>query len=298
MDHYAVIGRPIAHSKSPLIHALFARQTAQALSYDAVEVEPDVLPAALKKLHEQGYQGLNVTLPHKVAAVALCEAVSERAQLAGAVNTLIRTDTGWRGDNTDGEGLIHDLTGNLHLAISGKRVLVLGSGGAARGILKPLLDQQPAELTLSNRNPWKPEELAEQFKPYGRIRPATHIALKGDRFDLIINATSAGHGGNELRLPGQLLAEGGACCDLSYGRAFEPFAAWACTQGATRISDGLGMLVGQAAASFALWRGVKPDVKPVIARLRTPDNRDARPENSVSDGKPRDKATHLTFGQD
>lgn len=298
MDHYAVIGCPIAHSKSPLIHALFARQTAQDLSYDAVEIEPDVLPAALNKLHEQAYRGLNVTLPHKVAVAALCEDVSERAKIAGAVNTLIRTATGWRGDNTDGEGLIHDLTDHLHLTITGKRVLVLGAGGAARGILKPLLDQKPQELVLSNRNPWKPEELTEQFKPYGKIRPATHIALKGDQFDLIINATSAGHGSNDLRLPAQLLADGGACYDLSYGKAFETFAAWACTQGAARVSDGLGMLVGQAAASFALWRGVKPDVKPVIARLRAPDHRDAQMENGVSDGKPRDKATHLTLGQD
>lgn len=298
MDHYAVIGHPIAHSKSPLIHALFARQTKQDLSYDAVEVEADVLPAALKALHEQGYRGLNVTLPHKVAVAALCEEVSERAKIAGAVNTLMRTATGWRGDNTDGEGLIHDLIDNLHLPLAGKRILVLGAGGAARGILQPLLEQQPAELVLSNRNPWKPEELAEQFKPYGKIRPATHIALKGDQFDLIINATSAGHGGNDLRLPAQLLAEGGACYDLSYGKAFEPFAAWACTQGATRVSDGLGMLVGQAAASFTLWRGVGPEVKPVIARLRAPDARDVPHEHGVSDGKARDKATHQTLGQD
>lgn len=298
MDRYAVIGHPIAHSKSPLIHALFARQTHQDLSYDAVEVESDVLPVALKALHEQGYQGLNVTLPHKVAVAALCEEVSERAKLAGAVNTLLRTTAGWRGDNTDGEGLIRDLTDNLHLTLSGKRILVLGAGGAARGILKPLLDQKPAELTLSNRNPWKPEELAEQFKPYGRIRPATHLALKGDVYDLIINATSAGHSGESLRLPGQLLADGGACYDLNYGKAFEPFAAWACTQGASRVSDGLGMLVGQAAASFALWRGDRPEVKPVIARLRAPDACDALPETASEDGKPRDKATHLTSGQD
>ena len=298
MDRYAVIGHPISHSKSPLIHAQFARQTKQDLSYDAVEVEADVLPAALKTLYEQGYQGLNVTLPHKVAVAALCEAVSERAQIAGAVNTLIRTATGWRGDNTDGEGLINDLTGNLQLMIAGKRVLVLGAGGAARGILKPLLDQKPAELTLSNRNPWKPEELAEQFKAYGKIRPATHIALKGDQFDLIINATSVGHDGAALRLPNHLLADGAACYDLSYGKAFEPFAAWACTQGASRVSDGLGMLVGQAAVSFALWRGVKPEIKPVIARLRAPDALDATPETVGEDGKPRDKATHLTSGQD
>lgn len=298
MDRYAVIGHPIAHSKSPLIHALFARQTAQDLSYDAVDVEPDVLPSALKALHEQGYRGLNVTLPHKVAVAALCEEVSERAKIAGAVNTLVCTETGWRGDNTDGEGLIRDLLDNLHLAIASKRVLVLGAGGAARGILKPLLDQQPAELVLSNRNPWKPEELAEKFKAYGRIRPATHIALKGDLFDLIINATSAGHGGADLRLPAELLADGGACYDLSYGKAFEPFAAWACTQGAARVSDGLGMLVGQAAESFSIWRGVRPEFKSVITRLRAPDHRDAQQETQGEEGRARDKSTHLNIGED
>lgn len=298
MDHYAVIGHPIAHSKSPLIHALFARQTAQDLTYDAVEVEPEVLPAALKALHEQGYKGLNVTLPHKVAVAALCEDISERARIAGAVNTLIRTATGWRGDNTDGEGLIRDLLDTLHLTLTGKRILVLGAGGAARGILKPLLDQGPSELVVSNRNPWKPEELAEQFKAYGRIRPATHISLKGDQFDLIINATSAGHGGNDLRLPAQLLADGGACYDLSYGKAFAPFAAWACTQGAARVSDGLGMLAGQAAASFALWRGVQPEVQPVIVRLRAPDSCSGPQETAADEGKPREKTTHLTLGQD
>lgn len=299
MDRYAVIGYPVSHSKSPFIHAQFARQTGQDLSYDAVEVEAEVLPAALAHLHQEGYRGLNVTLPHKVAVAALCEAVSERAQLAGAVNTLIRTDSGWRGDNTDGEGLVRDLTDNLRLAIAGKRVLVLGAGGAARGILKPLLEQEPAELTLSNRSPWKPEELAEQFKAHGRIRPCTHLALKGDQFDLIINATSAGHGGGMPRLPGQLLAAGGACYDLSYGKAFEPFAAWACTQGAARVSDGLGMLVEQAAAAFEIWRGVKPDTKPVLQRVRQPQGADRLVETATLDsGKARDKSTHLTIGQD
>jgi shikimate dehydrogenase len=299
MDHYAVIGQPIAHSKSPFIHAQYARQTAQDLSYDAVEVAPAALADALKRLHLEGYRGLNVTLPHKIEVAKLCEAVSARAQLAAAVNTLIRTDSGWRGDNTDGEGLVRDLTQHLGLAIAGKRVLLLGAGGAARGLLKPLLDQKPAELTLSGRNPWKPEELALQFKPYGNIRPATHIALKGDLFDLIINATSAGHSGGLPRLPGQLLAEGGACYDLSYGKAFEPFAGWACSQGAVRVSDGLGMLVEQAAAAFEIWRGVKPDTKPVLQRLRQPQAADDLVETATLDGgRARDKATHLTIGQD
>lgn len=299
MDRYAVIGQPISHSKSPFIHAQFARQTAQELSYDAIEVAPEALAETLKRLHAEGYRGLNVTLPHKIQVAKLCESVSERAQLAAAVNTLIRTETGWRGDNTDGDGLVRDLTQHLGLTIAGKRVLVLGAGGAGRGILQPLLQQNPAELTLSGRNPWKPEELAEQFKAVGKIRPATHIALKGDEFDLIINATSVGHSGAAPRMPGQLLAEGGACYDLSYGKAFEPFAAWACTQDAARVSDGLGMLVEQAAAAFEIWRGVKPETKPVLQRVRQPVSGDCPVETATLDsGRARDKSTHLTAGQD
>lgn len=267
MDRYAVIGHPVAHSRSPQIHAQFAKQTGQALSYDAVEVEADVLPAALQELHAQNFRGLNVTLPHKVAVMALCEQLSERATLAGAVNTLVRTDSGWQGDNTDGEGLLRDLR-RLGYAVKGQRVLIVGAGGAVRGILGPLLDEQPKELVVSNRNPWKPEALAEQFKAVGTIRPCTHLALKGDRYDLIVHATSAGHRGDFPKLPGQLLADGGACYDLSYGKAFEPFRTWAQAQGATRIADGLGMLVEQAAAAFERWRGVRPQTQAVVDGLR------------------------------
>lgn len=297
MDRYCVIGQPISHSKSPQIHSMFAQQLGADLSYGAIEVAPADLAATLQRLHGEGYLGLNVTLPHKTAVRALCESVSERAELAGAVNTLIRTPTGWQGDNTDGEGLMHDLR-NLGIEVAGKRVLVLGAGGAARGILKPLLDAKPAELTLSNRNPWKPEELAEQFKAQGRIRPCTHIALKGDRYDLIINATSAGHGGAMPHLPGQLLERGGACYDLNYGKAFEPFAAWAGTQqSAPRVADGLGMLVEQAATAFNRWRGVRPQTAPVITALRSPRGGIA-PESLSDDGKPRDRATHAVLGED
>ncbi|SEQ33105.1 shikimate dehydrogenase [Solimonas aquatica] len=267
-DRYAVIGYPVSHSKSPFIHAQFAKQTRQDLHYDAVEVEVDALAEALAHLHAEPYRGLNVTLPHKVEVAKHCEQVSARAQLAGAVNTLLRTDSGWRGDNTDGEGFLRDLK-RLGYAVRGARVLVLGAGGATRGILGPLLAEQPALLAVSNRNPWKPEALAEQFKAVGTVLPRTHLAIKGDRYDLIINATSAGHTGQMPRLPGPLLAQGGACYDLSYGSAFEPFAAWAREQGAQRISDGLGMLVEQAAAAFEIWRGVRPDTAPVLAALRS-----------------------------
>lgn len=268
MDRYAVIGQPVAHSRSPAIHAQFARQTDQVLSYEAIEIAPDALPERLQALHAAGYRGLNVTLPHKVAVMALCETISGRAQRAGAVNTLIRTDQGWHGDNTDGEGFIRDLQ-RLGFGVAGRRVLVLGAGGAVRGILEPLLAAAPAELVVSNRNPWKPEALAEAFKPLDTIVPRTHLSLKGDRYDLVVNATAAGHSGRMAALPGLLLARGGDCYDLSYGAAFAPFRAWSEAQGAARIADGLGMLVGQAAAAFEAWRGVVPDrLDAVIARLR------------------------------
>lgn len=268
MDRYAVIGQPIAHSRSPAIHALFAKATAQALRYEATEIAPAALAAELQRLHREGLRGLNVTLPHKQSVATLCQQVSQRAQLAGAVNTLLRTDDGWRGDNTDGEGFVADLA-RLRIPLSGRRVLVLGAGGATRGILEPLLAARPAHLAVSNRNPWKPEELAETFKPLGTVHPRTHLALKGDRFDVIVNATSAGHAGLMPVLPGVLLCKGGDCYDLNYGAAHAPFAAWAEQQQAARIEDGLGMLVEQAAAAFALWRGVQPQTAPVLVALRS-----------------------------
>lgn len=275
MDHYAVIGQPIAHSRSPLIHAAFARQTGQKLGYEAIEVASEELAATLVQLHAEPYYGLNVTLPHKQAVAALCEQVSERAELAGAVNTLVRTASGWVGDNTDGEGFLHDLAVNLQVGLAGRRVLLLGAGGAARGLIAPILSAKPAQLVVSNRNPWKPEELAERYKALGPIVPRTHLSLKGDRYDLIINATSAGHSGAMTRLPGPVLAEQGVCYDLSYGAAAEPFLAWAREQGAALASDGLGMLVEQAAAAFTIWRGLRPDTAPVLAALRAPEHSDS-----------------------
>lgn len=266
-DRYAVIGQPIAHSRSPVIHAQFARQTGQDLHYEAIAIAPEALEAELARLHAEGVRGLNVTLPHKQAVAKICESVSERAQMAGAVNTLTRTGRGWTGDNTDGEGFITDLA-RLGLPVAGRRVLVLGAGGAARGILGPLLSAKPGQLVVSNRNPWKPEELAELFKPLGAITPRTHLALKGDRYDLIINATSAGHGGGIPMLPGQLLADGGHCYDLSYCDAHAPFARWASAQRAARCEDGLGMLVEQAASSFSIWRGLRPQTAPVLDHVR------------------------------
>ena len=267
MDRYAVIGHPVAHSRSPRIHCLFAQQVDARLTYEAVDISPDRLVVMLRRLHEEHYRGLNVTLPHKTAVVALCEQVSERAACAGAVNTLLRTPTGWRGDNTDGEGLVRDLE-RLGCLVEDRRVLVLGAGGAARGILGPLLALQPRELVISNRTPWKPEDLVKSFKVRGPIRPSTHLALKGDRFDLIINATSAGHSGQLPRLPEGLFVEDAYAYDLSYGAAAEPFLGWAAQQGVSRCVDGLGMLVEQAAAAFELWRGVRPQTEAVLSAVR------------------------------
>jgi len=268
LDRYAVLGQPVDHSKSPRIHAAFAASLGQKLLYEAYEIAPDELGPSLSRFHAEGWAGFNLTVPHKQAGAALCESRSEAAEQAGAVNTLIRTATGWHGDNTDGAGLVRDLTANLGVAIKGKRVLVLGAGGAARGILVPLLAEGPAELAISNRNPWKPEEIAAALKPHGNIVPRTHLSLKGDRYDLIINATSAGHSGAIPRLPPKLFADGGIAYDLNYGQAAVPFMVWAKSEGAAQVSDGLGMLVEQAAEAFQRWRGVRPATAAVLAELR------------------------------
>jgi len=268
MDRYAVLGQPVAHSKSPRIHAAFAASLGHTLTYEAHEIAPDELAASLARFHAEGWAGFNLTVPHKQAGAALCESRSEAAEAAGAVNTLIRTATGWQGDNTDGAGLVRDLVVNLGLSIKGRRVLILGAGGAARGIVGPLLAQGPAELAISNRNPWKPEEIAAAFKPKGNIVPRTHLSLKGDRYDLILNATSAGHSGAVPRLPPQLFAAGGVAYDLNYGPAAAPFLDWARADGAAAVHEGLGMLVEQAAEAYLRWRGVRPDTAAVLAALR------------------------------
>jgi len=269
MDRYAVLGQPVAHSLSPRIHALFAAQSSAQLSYEALEVAPAALAETLAQLHAAGYAGLNLTLPHKIAALALCEARSARAEAAGSVNTLIRSNSGWRGDNTDGAGLLHDLRDNLGLRLAGARILLLGAGGAARGVLLPLLNEKPAELVIAGRTPWRPEELATEFKAAGPLRPSTFLALKGDHFDLVINATSAGHSGAAPVLPPDVLNAGATAYDLSYGRAAEPFRARAQALGAAQIFDGLGMLVEQAAEAYALWRGTRPATASVLAALRS-----------------------------
>ena len=242
--------------------------TADVRARPNLEILGEARAERLQELHAAGYAGLNATLPHKAELLAHCESLSAAAQQAGAVNTLIRSDAGWVGDNTDGEGLLRDLQHNLNWPIAGQKILILGAGGATRGILAPLLAAQPAELVVSSRNPWKPEALAEQF---AGLRPATHYVLKGDQFDLIINATALGHQQSGfLRLPPKLLADGAQAYDLNYGPAHQAFAQWVQGQGGTALSDGLGMLVEQAASACALWNGGRrPETPAVLGQLRT-----------------------------
>jgi shikimate dehydrogenase len=268
MKRFAVLGQPIAQSLSPQIHQWFAAQVGIALSYDKIELAPEEVAPALARLHADGYDGLNVTAPHKLAALAASHDKTPRAAQAGAANTLTREPAGWRADSTDGDGLVRDLRDNLKLALAGRKILLLGAGGAARSVAKPLLDEKPAELVISSRTPWQVEQIAADLKPHGPIRPSTHVALKGDRFDVVINATSAGLHGEAPRLPDGLLAPASACYDMSYGKAFEPFRLWAIGAGAARVADGLGMLVEQAASSFELWHGRRPDTAHVMRRLR------------------------------
>ena len=270
-DRYAVFGNPIAHSKSPRIHALFAQQTAQDLTYEALLAPLDGFAAAVRDFAVAGGRGANVTVPFKEDAFRLATRLTSRAQAAGAVNTLVFGADGIVGDNTDGAGLVRDLTANLGIAIAGSRVLLLGAGGAARGTILPLLERQPLELFIANRTAEKAAALAAELTPRapaGAARPdgGGFEALAGRGFDLVINATSAGLVEQSLPLPTGVFARGSLAYDMLYGRE-TPFMAQARAAGA-RIADGLGMLVEQAAEAFEVWRGVRPDTAPVLAALR------------------------------
>lgn len=266
---FAVIGDPVAHSRSPEIHAAFAAQFDIALSYERIATTAAEFVATVERFRQDGGRGLNVTLPFKEAALALCDDVSGEARRADSVNTLSFDDDGIRGDNTDGPGLVADLI-RLQLPLADARICVVGAGGAARGILAPLLGTGPAELVWTSRNPWIVQEKAPNFADLGPIRACTNLALKGDVFDLVINATSAGHRGECPRLCDGIIAPGGAAYDLSYGPAAQPFLTWAAKQGATHRHDGHGMLIEQAAVSFAIWHGRRPDTAPLHAAGTTP----------------------------
>jgi shikimate dehydrogenase len=268
-DRYAVIGHPIAHSRSPQIHRLFAQQCQQHLTYDAIDVAPEQLSAWVLQFFAAEGSGLNVTVPHKQALLTIPLHLSERARIAGAVNTLLRDAQGHLiGDNTDGIGLMRELTEKLRVSIASSRVLLLGAGGAARGVLCPLLQLKPSQLLIANRDSERASALAAAFVRFGPVHALSYADLQGSRFDLVINATAAGLQGDVPPLPDSLLAGGHTVCyDLGYGEHETRFIHWARTHGAARSYMGLGMLIEQAAESFFLWRGVRPDTAPVRAAL-------------------------------
>lgn len=270
MDSYGVFGNPIAHSKSPLIHRLFAAQTGQSLSYEPLLAPLEDFVGFARAFFVNG-RGANVTVPFKEQAFRLADQLTARAQRAGAVNTLMKLDDGrLLGDNTDGAGLVRDLTVNAGLSLSGKRILLLGAGGAVRGVLEPLLAERPAALVIANRTVAKAEQLAHEFADLGPVMASSFDWLD-EPVDLIINGTSASLAGDVPPIAPSLIAPGHTLCyDMMYAKQATAFNAWAAAQGAAQTLDGLGMLVEQAAEAFLLWRGVRPDSAPVrheLARL-------------------------------
>ena len=269
VDKYAVFGNPIKHSKSPQIHAAFAKQTQQRMSYRAHQVDEGKFADAARSFFANGGRGLNITLPFKIDAYLFANVLSQRARRAGAVNTLaLQEDGSIYGDNTDGAGLVRDICENLDWDVSGKKVLLLGSGGAIRGILEPLLKLKPSHLLIANRTVTKARKLARDFSDLGEVSACSFEALNANRFDLIINGTSASLAGELPPLPSDALSNKGCCYDLMYSATPTPFMRWGAENAAWAVSDGLGMLVEQAAESFCIWRGIRPNTRPVIDAIR------------------------------
>ena len=279
-DKYAVIGNPIAHSKSPQIHRIFAEQTGQDISYEAILAPLDGFAATVERLRKEGYKGCNVTVPFKFDAAKIISDVTKEVMdaidsgdHADAVNTLDFRNKKIVGHNTDGIGLVRDITQNLGFRIAGKRILLMGAGGAAYGVLHPLLDEKPQELVIANRTLEKAQKIEEKIRgtaqfPTTSVSSSNYPDLSGKSFDLIINATSAGLTDSEIPLPGAIFAPDALAYDMMYGRE-TPFMKFAREHGAAIVvSDGLGMLVEQAAEAFHIWRGVRPDTAPVIAAVR------------------------------
>lgn len=267
-DRYAVIGHPVSHSRSPFIHTRFAAQTGQQLSYSTIDAAPDGFADVVRNFFTEGGKGLNVTVPHKEAAARLVDELTPRARRAGAVNTLaLRRGGGLLGDNTDGAGLARDLANNHSISVAGRRVLLLGAGGAVRGVLAPLLGLKPSHLTIVNRTVQRARELVEQFSDLGELQAVSYEDLENLPFDLVINATAASLTGEVPALPAGIVNKDSICYDLAYGRDDTPFVRWAHERGVARAMDGLGMLVEQAAESFHLWRGVRPDTASVLSAL-------------------------------
>lgn len=268
-DKYAVIGNPIEHSKSPQIHAAFALQTGEAMAYGRLLGDPDQFERDVRNFIADGGRGLNVTVPFKEDAFRLADELSEAARSAGAVNTLILLPDGrLRGDNTDGVGLVRDLMVNHGATLKGSRILLIGAGGASKGVLRPLLKEQPSELVIANRTASKATDLASSTAKPAAVRGCGLNQLAGGKFDLIINGTAAGLGGEVPDIPDDILAPGGWTYDMMYASEPTAFVHWGRSHGAAQALDGLGMLVEQAAESFYLWRGVRPETAGVIKALR------------------------------
>jgi shikimate dehydrogenase len=269
MDQYAVMGNPVAHSKSPRIHSLFAAQTGQEMEYHAILVERGGLADAVARFLTAGGRGLNITVPFKEDAWALAAQRSARAERAGAVNTLVLHESGKHfGDNTDGAGLVRDLRDNHGARLRRARLLLVGAGGAARGVIEPLLQERPELLVIANRTAAKAVDLARAFCDVGHVEGCGLPDLEGQPFDIIINATAASLAGEVPLLPATIVTPQSWCYDMMYGDRPTAFMNWSLARGASCALDGLGMLVEQAAESFYLWRKVRPDTAPVIAALR------------------------------
>jgi shikimate dehydrogenase len=270
LDQYGVIGHPIGHSWSPFIHGMFARQTGQALAYRLYDAPPEDFRRDVLEFQARGGRGLNVTVPHKIAAAELADELTERAERAGAVNTLTFLSERIRGDNTDGIGLARDLTGNLGLTLTQRRILIAGAGGAARGIIAPLLALHPSELWVAGRTAERAAPLAQQFAALGEVRSSALAELPPESFDLVINATSASLTGEVPALPVECVGPDTVCYDMAYAKSDTAFVRWARARGCKRAVLGWGMLVEQAAESFFVWRGVRPETAPVRAALDSP----------------------------
>ena len=269
IDRYGVMGYPVSHSRSPVIHRLFALQTGQDIQYELLQVPPDNLEKAVRQFQRTGGRGLNVTVPHKTEVVKLCDHLSERASTAGAANTLSFRDGEIHGDNTDGIGLLRDLVVNHGVTLEGASILILGAGGATRGIIGPLLEMQPAMVRIANRTIEKAAALAGHFSHFGAVSACRfNVVPVTGNYDLIVNATSAAFRGEAPPYPEAAVSPETFCYDLSYGLTPTPFSEWAREHGAAKSVMGWGMLVEQAAESFHIWRGVRPDTAPVLKQMK------------------------------
>jgi len=269
VDNYCVMGNPVAHSLSPQIQTLFAEQTGQAMYYQAIYVELSGFVAALDEFRRQGGKGMNITLPFKEDAWRASDTRSERAERAHAVNTIrIEEDGCISGHSTDGAGLVRDMVVNHGCKLAGSDILVLGAGGAASGIIDPVMDESPARLVIANRTVSRAEELARRFSDRGNIMASSFDELAGQTFPLVINATSASLQGEVPPLPDELLDEGACCYDMMYSQDDTAFVAWARARHAGKALDGIGMLVEQAAESFRIWRGIRPETASIIEMFR------------------------------